>query len=107
MMNEFYDVCKEGQSIINPFQLDHLGARRNSYSFGTSTRNEYGERIYKSTSFDRNTIPKDYDLQFVNRIYKTNPPYNVDLLLNYHYDKYLEHNTNGHKIFLKHIKFVV
>jgi len=106
-MNEFYDIAPEGQEPINPLQLEYLGPKRHVATFSIPKRNDYGVRSYKSHTIKRDTVKEDYDKFFVNRIYKTNPPYDAEFLLKHHYDEFIKKNSHGHKLFLKHIKNVV
>ncbi|MEJ5962926.1 SEFIR domain-containing protein [Pedobacter immunditicola] len=106
-MNDFYDIAPEAHQPDNYFQLKHLGPKQHVATFGIPKRNDYGERSYSNHTIKRDTVVGDYDRLFANMIYKTNPPYDVELLLNHHYNKIIETNPNGHKVFLRHIKYVV
>ncbi|SEB21513.1 SEFIR domain-containing protein [Pedobacter hartonius] len=106
-MNELYDIAPEGQEPDSSLQLRHLGSRRIMATFSIPRRNDYGERTYSRHSVDRDVKASDYDGLFANMIFKTNPPYDIELLLDHHYRKFVEANHNDHKMFLRHIKYVV
>lgn len=106
-MNEFYDIGIEGQTPTNPLQLKNYGAKRTSSSISTSTMGTDGERKFHMASLTRETKPKDYDLQFIDYIYKSDPPYNVDHLLDHHYNNYVVNDPEKHKLFIRHIKYAI
>ena len=106
-MNDFYDISPEAHQPENSLQLKHLGPKQHVATFGIPKRTAYGERSYSSHAIKRDTVTGDYDRAFANMIYKTNPAYDIEVLLNHHYNKFIETNSDGHKVFLRHIKYVV
>lgn len=76
-------------------------------TIGTSTRNHRDAGTSKSSTFYRSTTAGDYDRQFANRLVKTKPPYEIDKMLNHHFDHYVLRFPEQENVFLKHIKYVV
>ncbi|MGY3212494.1 SEFIR domain-containing protein [Mucilaginibacter sp. HD30] len=108
-MNNFYHISSNNSPTdsSNPFQLSDLGERRPSITIGKTTRDGYGGRGSKSHTYYTATTPADYDRQFVNKIIKYQPPYEVDQLLNYHFDYYIKRFPAQAETFRKHIKYVI
>jgi hypothetical protein len=106
-MNDFYDIAPEAQEPNNSLQLKHLGSTQHMVTISIPKRNDYSKRSYSHHTIKRDTVAGDYDNLFANLIYKTNPPYNVELLLSHHYNKFLETTPDRHKLFLRHIKYVI
>lgn len=106
-MNNFYDIAPEGRKPDSSFQLKNLGTRRNMVSYGIPKRNDYGKTTYSHHALDRDTKASDYDGMFANMICKTDPPYEIELLLSHHYQRFLDAGYGGQKEFFRHIKYVV
>lgn len=111
---EFYSVAEEGQEPKDEFQLKHMGERRSWLSFGKNkSRNNYGDiesnwhtlpddakRIYKS--IDQGS----YDLQFIEKMLKIRPVYNIVKLVEYH----LSYHTSiggDRRTFYFHVKYEI
>lgn len=105
-MNGFYDIAPEAHQPDNSFQLRHLGLKQHVATFGIlNAMIMVSDHI--ATHNQTRYRCRRLDGLFANMIYKTNPPYDIELLLNHHYNKFIEVNHNGHKLFLRHIKYVV
>jgi hypothetical protein len=108
-MNDFYHISNatSEKDLKDPFQLFDLGDRRPSITIGRPTRDDYGGRGMESSTYYTATTPADYDRQFVHRITKYNPPYEVDKFLNYHLEHYIKNKSGSPDTFKKHIKYVI
>jgi hypothetical protein len=106
-MNDFYDIGGKDESQNEPMQLNDLGDQRVMAIVGKQRRNDWGEREHTSKTFYTATKPEDYDRQFASRIYRTNPPYAVERLLDHHYNHYSQRFPDSEKTFFKHLKYVI
>ncbi|PSK90821.1 toll/interleukin-1 receptor domain-containing protein [Taibaiella chishuiensis] len=107
MKNEFYNISDGGENSRNSFQLTNLGEKIVFMTLGTSKRSGWGERTSQMKDYYRDTTERDYDDQFASRISSTDPPYEVDSFLDFHYNYYCKTFPEKHKIFLKHLKYVI
>lgn len=106
-MTKFYSISENNNQKENDYQLNNLGEKTVSMIIsGGSGNSFYGERKSSSSTIYRKITPKDYDSQFATKLVKFNPPYDLEKVLNYHLEYYLNQN-NSKKIFIKHIKYVI
>ncbi|MDQ0108486.1 hypothetical protein J2T02_003619 [Chitinophaga terrae (ex Kim and Jung 2007)] len=106
-MNKFYDIGSPGKEPSHPMQLKHLGSKIGPITIRSRGSSFWGESPSPSRTYYRDTTAKDYDRQFVHKILTTYPPYDIELLLNHHYNLYLIEHPAGHFRFQKHIKYVI
>ncbi len=85
-MNEFYSIGQENKKPSNPYQLNNLGKKIASMSFGIATMGG----SYKDDTIYRNTTSKDYDSSFSRKLTSINPPYDINKLLNFHLNYLME-----------------
>ncbi|WEK20457.1 MAG: toll/interleukin-1 receptor domain-containing protein [Candidatus Pedobacter colombiensis] len=105
-MNDFYHISTDEKSLEHPLQMNNLGLRRIMAIIGQFKRNDWDGRSSQSSKHYRDTTPKDYDAQFALRLLKTDPPYEIDILLDHHYNHYVA-RFDDPKRFLKHVKYVI
>lgn len=106
-LNEFYDIGIPGQEPGHPLQLKHLGSQIAAVTFGSRGSKFWHESPRPSQTYYRSTTEKDYDQQFIHKICTTHPPYDIEPLLDHHYNLYLSGHPEGHSRFQKHIKYVI
>lgn len=98
-MNPFYDISTEKTLHENNLQLCYLGSRRIFAIIGS--------RNGESTNHYTDTTPEDYDNQFATKLKKWKPIYELEKLLEHHYQYYLENNPGKNEVFCKHLEYVV
>lgn len=98
-MNPFFDISKENNHCINKFQLKNLGP--------TMIMASIIGRNGGFSDYYRETTDGDYDLFFADTIFKWQPIYELEELLDYHYQYYTNNNLGRGDKFLKHLKFIV
>lgn len=105
-MNEFYSIAPINTEPIDNFQLKNYGLERVTMSVGSSRNDGYGGRTWKSTDLKSEVTSEDYDGAMAFKIIKVKPPYELEKLLNYHLEYYV--NKGGEKDkFIKQIQYVV
>lgn len=107
-MNPFFDISNDENLPYEELPLRNLGrqqifaivgGRRGSDHWGTSGT------ASKTTYTD--TTPEHYDRQFLYKLQKWKPVYDIDRLVEYHYAYYTSKHPQGHNEFLKHMRYVI
>jgi hypothetical protein len=108
-MNEFYSISQENQKPDDEYQLKNLGKQTIMMIVGRpSRRNYWGEtESPQSQKFYRDTNEEDYDRLFANKLLKCRPPYDLEKILDYHLNYYVEIRKGEKLRFLNQIKFVI
>lgn len=110
-MNEFYLIFEDNGIAKDDLMLDDMGNRKPLMTVGfPSRRSDFGggSRGYNSKTYYGTVTADDYDNQFVNKLIKYKPIYNIHLLLDYHFKHYSKKYGNEvEEKFLKHMKYVV
>ncbi len=105
-MNKFYNITDEDTEPINDFQLTNLGIDRRYITVGSYERGDYGAKKLTSKKIYTKVTSNDYDTEFVNRICKIQPVYNISEFLDYHFTYFLQIN-NDKELFFKQIRYVI
>ena len=107
-MNPFFDISKEKDLPAESHQLRDLGNQRIYASFGKRTRGEWGERgTYQSSNVYTDVTTADYDNQFISKLVRVRPVYEMDKLINHHFNYYISQNPQQKKEFLKHMRYEI
>ncbi|GAA4100566.1 hypothetical protein [Mucilaginibacter panaciglaebae] len=106
-MNPFFDISTSENLPPEALPLNNLGNQRIMAMVGRPSRNDWGGRSYESNAIYTDTVPEDYDDQFAYKLNKWKPVYDIDKVINHHYDFYLSENSHGHDNFLKHMRYVI
>jgi hypothetical protein len=97
-LNKFYVVKNKSDLSFNErFDLKELDQRVIYLSTGGKNGTKH---------FYRDCTIKDYDGSFRNLLLRTEPVYEIDKVLNYHFDAYRK-KENQAEDFIKHIKYVI
>ena len=101
-MNEFYSIAKEHTNPKDEYQLKNLGPQTAGMSFYSLQRDgsSYDSTVYHPTNSD------DYDGKFSFILSRTNPPYEIENILSYHLNYYIDNGGEKGK-FIKHMKYVI
>ena len=106
VMNDFYSIAEINTEPVDIYQLENLGIDRITMSGGKPIRDGYGSKKWETWSVSQKVTSEDYDNAFAYKITKVNPPYNLENLLNYHCQKYIDRGGDKDN-FLKQIRYVV
>jgi hypothetical protein len=106
-MNDFFDISEERKLPDDSLLLTNMGTERVSMIVGSNRRGDWGERNYSSKSFYAAVTAADYDNAFVTKLIQTRPSYNIDKLLNHHFDHYRQKTGTGGELFIRHMRFEV
>lgn len=107
-MNPFFEISNDENLPYDKLPLRNLGrqqifaiigGRRGSDHWGTS------DTPSRTTYTD--TTPEHYDRQFVDKLRKWRPIYDIDRLIEYHYKQYISVHEHAHDQFLKHMRYVI
>lgn len=105
-MIEFYSIAENNNSK-HKYQLNDLGDTFISAIIGSRTREMWGESKNSSQTFFRKPTKDDYDRQFANTIRDHRPPYEIEFLLNHHFEFYLKNNPKNKNTFFNHLQYVI
>ncbi|KQM77900.1 hypothetical protein ASE74_15990 [Pedobacter sp. Leaf216] len=107
-MNPFYDISENTEIPDGSLQLKNLGTEQVSMITGKRTRGGWGESdSYSSTRYYTPVTAENYDREFVTRIIYTRPSYNIEKLLNHHFDHYRQKTGTAGELFIRHMRFEV
>lgn len=107
-MNHFYDISSNENLPDESLQLRNLGSQRIFMITGGRRKSDYwGTSGTESKYHYTDTVPEDYDEQFVLKINNWKPVYELEKLVDYHYQWFTKDNVSGHDIFLKHMQYVI
>lgn len=99
-LNEFYSISRAGTPPSDNYQLQNLGLERVTMS--GKNRESRGGGTWEVTT---KVTSEDYDGVFALKVARTNPPYELDKLIDYHLNYYTEKGGSIEK-FIKHMRYV-
>ncbi|MGN6637412.1 MAG: hypothetical protein ACTHJ8_00760 [Mucilaginibacter sp.] len=105
-MNPFFDISEKGELPEDALALKNLGSQRAWITSGRRGSDFWGTPDTPGKTIYRNTTDEDYDQQFVYKLYRWKPIYNIDQVIEYHYNYYLVNNKPQND-FLKHMRYVI
>lgn len=106
-MNDFYSICHDESYRESKYQLRNLGKEVFLGGIGTISRNDFGQRKSSFTSHYRPTTDTDYDVQFSREIIEHKPVYELEELIDFHLNYYINLKQGSKDTFVKHIKYIV
>ncbi|MCW3117863.1 MAG: hypothetical protein JWM28_1945 [Chitinophagaceae bacterium] len=106
-MNPFFDIAATENLPDQSLALHSLGTQLPWVTIGRRSSDYWGTSGYSSKTTYRDTTAEDYDKQFINKLQKWKPVYNIDRLIEHHYHYHITKNKQGHSEFLKHMQYVI
>jgi hypothetical protein len=107
-MNPFFDISNDENLPYDEFPLRNLGRQQIFAIIGGRRGSDYwGTSGTASKTTYRDTVPEDYDKQFIYKLQKWKPVYAIDHLIEYHYGYYTGEHQQGHDPFLKNMRYVI
>ncbi|HEY5327392.1 MAG TPA: hypothetical protein VIJ27_10370 [Mucilaginibacter sp.] len=106
-MNTFFDINEDKDLPEEALALRDLGAQLPWVTVGRRGSDHWGTSGYVSKTTYRGTTAEDYDKQFINKLQQWKPIYDIDRLIEHHYQHYLTKNKQGHHEFFKHMRYVI
>jgi hypothetical protein len=105
-MNPFFDISTDTSLSNELFPLRNLGEQRVYLTISNIGSRHSGSSSSRS-QYHRKTTPGDYDNEFVYKLQKWKPVYELGRLLEHHYQHYILTNAHNHQEFLKHMRYVI
>jgi len=107
-MNPFFDISSDEHLPDHELPLRNLGSQQIFAIVGSRRGSDYwGTSGSPSKTTYTNTTPEHYDRQFVYKLQKWKPIYDIDRLIEYHYQHYAATHQGEQAQFLKHMRYVI
>lgn len=106
-MNPFFDISENTELPEDALPLRNLGAQLPWLTVGRRSSDFWGTDGTSSKTTYRATTSGDYDQQFIRKLLRWKPIYQIDSVLDHHYYHYLNHNQHSQSDFLKHLRYVI
>jgi hypothetical protein len=106
-MNPFFDISPDQNLSIDALPLYCLGKQRIYATIGRKGSDFWGTSGTASTNHYIDVVAGDYDNQFVYKLQKWKPVYEIEQLIEHHYQYYITGHTQGHDVFLKHMRYEI
>ena len=106
-MNPFFDISEDRELPKEALQLYNLGNSKVYASFMKRTRNGWGDSSVSWNDHKTAIRDEDYDQQFVRKLARWKPIYNIDQVIEHHYNHYQAKTTEPQNDFLKHMRYVI
>ena len=74
---------------------------------GISIHDEKGRTLYDDGIFQSKATEEDYDKLFIKKICKHKPVYEIEKILDFHYNFYTENENGSKDTFIKHLKYII
>ena len=106
-MNPFFNISTDKNLPSTALQLTNLGERRIYASMGKRSRDGWGQSSIQVNDIYTAVVPEDYDKQFIYKLQKWKPIYELGLVVEHHYNHYLTQHVQGHDEFIKQMRYVI
>lgn len=107
-MNPFFDISTHTELPEGSLQLENLGSRRIWMSLGKRVRGDWGEgNRYERKHIYTDVTAEDYDRQFITKMLRIRPSYDIDRLIDHHFAYYLSNRRENENQFLKHMRYEI
>jgi len=107
-MNPFFDISTDENLSTDLLPLRNLGKQRIFAIVGGRRGSDYwGTSGSSNTTHYTNVVADDYDNQFVYKLQKWKPVYDINRIMDYHYQHYTSSHQQGQEEFLKHMRYVI
>ncbi len=106
-MNPFFDISGDTDLPDSALPLHHLGDSKTYASIGKTTRVGWGGRNTEWNRLTTTITSEDYDQQFVRKLVRWKPIYNLAQVIDHHYEYYLGNNVHPQDDFLNHMRYVI
>lgn len=106
-MNPFFDIDVNENLPEDAIALRNLGLQLPWITAGRRGSDFWGTTGYESKTVYKNTTSEDYDKQFINKLLKWKPVYNIGKVIEHHYQHYCDRHNQDHEEFIKHMRYVI
>jgi hypothetical protein len=106
-MNPFFDVSDKTDLPGDALALKDLGSQQAWLTVGRRKSDFWGTSGYDSKTTYRDTTDEDYDQQFVRKLQRWKPIYNISQVIDHHYNFYKANTKHSQNDFLKHMRYVI
>ncbi|MBS1532778.1 MAG: hypothetical protein JSU01_20920 [Bacteroidetes bacterium] len=106
-MNPFFDISIDKNFPDDQLSLRNLGEKRVYAIIGRRRSDFWGTDGISSTKHYIDVVPGDYDNLFIHKILKWQPIWDIDRVVEHHYQHFIVNQPQGDDQFLKHMKYVI
>ncbi len=106
-MNPFFEISEDEKLPDEALALRSLGTRQAWIMVGRRRSDYWGTPGTESKTFYRDTTMEDYDGLFVDKICRWKPIYDLQKVVEHHYNYYKQNNGNGKDDYSKHMRYVI
>ncbi len=106
-MNPFFHISEDHNLSDEALPLKNLGPQQAWLTVGRRGSNFWGTSDSPSKTTYRDTTAEDYDQQFIRKLMRWKPIYQIHQVLEHHYLHYLKQGQHPQADFLKHLRYVI